>query len=97
FGDVKVAEMACEVTYRGVGATLKQWTAVDISHTKVGKIVKEVGEAQTKHDQDMVTELEAAAELHGGKDEDYLHAEADGVLVRTTEKKKNHEVRHAII
>lgn len=97
FVDVKVAEMASEVTYRDVEATLKQWTAVDISHTTVGKIVKEVGEAQTKHDEEMVTELEEAAELPGGKEVDYLYAEADGVFVRSTAKKKSHEVRHAIM
>lgn len=94
--DVKVAEMASEVTYRETEAILKQWTAVDISHTTVGTIVKEVGETQSKHDEEMVTELEEAAELPKGKEVDYLYAEADGVFVRSTAKKKSHEVRHAI-
>ena len=44
FVEVKVAEMAAESTYRETAHILKEWTAVDISHTKVGSIVKKVGE-----------------------------------------------------
>lgn len=97
FVEVKVAEMASESTYRETARTLKEWTAVDISHTTVGTIIKQVGEAQAKADKEMVVELEEAAELPKGEEVDYLYAEADGVFVRGTEKKKSHEVRHAII
>lgn len=96
FVEVKVAEMAIEVTYRETANILKEWTAVDITHTTVGNIVKEVGESQSNHDEEMVVELEEAAELPNGKKVDYLYAEADGVFVRSTAKKKSHEVRHAI-
>lgn len=97
FVEVKVAEMASESTYRGVEHTLKEWTAVDVSHTTVGTIIKQVGEVQAKADEEMVAELEEAAELPKGEEVDYLYAEADGVFVRGTEKKKSHEVHHAVL
>lgn len=84
--EVKVAEMASESTYREVARTLKEWTAVNISHTTVGAIVKQVGETQAKADEEMVFELEEAATLPEGKKVDCLYAEADGVFVRGTEK-----------
>jgi hypothetical protein len=97
FVEVKVAEMAAESDYRETAHILKEWTAVDISHTTVGNIVRQVGKAQAKADEKMVTELEEAAELPGGKKVDFLFAEADGVFVRGTKKKKSHEVSHAIL
>ena len=97
FVEVKVAEMASESTYRETARTLKAWTAVDISHTTVGSIIKQVGGAQARADEEMVAELEESAELPKGKKMDYLYAEADGVFVRGTEKKKSHEVHHALI
>lgn len=97
FVEVKVAEMASESTYREVACTLKEWTAVNISHTTVGTIVKQVGETQAKADEEMVFELEEAATLPEGEKVDFLYAEADGVFVRGTEKKKSHEVRHAVL
>ncbi|WP_373895563.1 ISLre2 family transposase [Virgibacillus natechei] len=97
FVEVKVAEMASESTYRETARILKEWTAVDISHTVVGTIIKQVGEAQAKADEEMVAELEEAAELPKGEEVDYLYAEADGVFVRGTEKKKSHEVHHAVL
>ncbi|NMA74435.1 MAG: hypothetical protein GX963_09810 [Bacteroidales bacterium] len=97
FVEVKVAEMAAESTYRETAHILKEWTAVNISHTTVGSIVRKVGEAQAKADKEMVTELEDSAELPEGKKVDCLYAEADGVFVRGTEKKKSHEVSHAIL
>ncbi|MBU5594541.1 ISLre2 family transposase [Amphibacillus sp. MSJ-3] len=97
FVEVKVAEMAAESTYRETAHILKEWTAVDISHTTVGSIVKKVGEAQAKADEGMVIELEESAELPEGKEVGFLYAEADGVFVRGTEKKKSHEVSHAIL
>ncbi|MEI3602593.1 ISLre2 family transposase [Oceanobacillus sp. SE10311] len=97
FVEVKVAEMAAEGTYRDVAHVLKEWTAVDISHSTVGTIVREVGEAQAKADEDMVIDLEESAELPEGKEVDFLYAEADGVFIRGTEKKKSHEVSHAIV
>lgn len=95
--EVKIAEMASESTYREVARTLKEWTAVNISHTTVGTIVKQVGETQAKADEEMVFELEEAATLPVGEEVDFLYAEADGVFVRGTEKKKSHEVRHAVL
>ena len=97
FVEVKVAEMAAESTYRETARILKEWTAVDVSHTTVGTIVRKVGEAQAKMDEDMTMELEESAELPEGKEVDFLYAEADGVFVRSTEKKKSHEVSHAIL
>ncbi|WP_158591837.1 UPF0236 family transposase-like protein [Oceanobacillus halophilus] len=97
FVEVKVAEMAAENTYRETARILKEWTAVDMSHTTVGTIVKKVGEVQAKADEEMVVELEESAELPEGKEIDFLYAEADGVFVRGIEKKKSHEVSHAIL
>lgn len=97
FVEVKVAEMASESTYREVAHTLKEWTAVNISHTTVGTIIKQVGETQAKADEEMVFELEEAATLPDGEKVDFLYAEADGVFVRGTEKRKSHEVRHAVL
>lgn len=97
FVEVKVAEMAAESTYRETARILKEWTAVDISHTTVGTIVKKVGEAQAKADEELVNELEESAELPEGKEIDFLYAEADGVFVRGTEKRKSYEVSHAIL
>ena len=97
FVELKVAEMAAESTYRETARVLKEWTAVDMSHTTVGTIVRKVGEAQAKADEEMVIELEESAELPEGKAVDFLYAEADGVFVRATEKKKSHEVSHAIL
>ncbi|PJH69491.1 ISLre2 family transposase, partial [Salmonella enterica subsp. enterica serovar Typhimurium] len=97
FVEVKVAEMASESTYRETARSLKEWTAVDITHATVGTIVQRVGEAQAKADEEMVVDLEETAELPKGEKVDYLYAEADGVFVRGTEKKKSHEVRHAIM
>lgn len=97
FVEVKIAEMASESTYRETARILKEWTAVDVSHATVGMIVREVGEAQAKADEEMVIDLEESAELPEGKEVEFLYAEADGVFVRGTEKKKSHEVSHAIV
>src|SRR5699024_10331188 len=75
FVEVKVAEMASEITYRETERVLKEWTAVDISHTTVGKIVREVGEAQAKADEDMVIDLEESATLPEGEEIEFLYAE----------------------
>ena len=95
--EVKVAEMASEATYRETARVLKDWTAVHISHQTVGNIVKQVGAAQAREDENMVTELEEAAALPEGKHVDYLYAEADGVFIRGTEKKKGIEVSHGVV
>lgn len=89
--------MASETDYRETARVLKEWTAVNISHTTVGSIVKRVGKAQAKADEEMVVELDEADFLPGGKKVDFLYAEADGVFVRGTEKKKSLEVRHAVV
>ena len=90
-----MAEMAAETTYREFARILNEWTAVSISHTTVGNIVKKVGKAQKEADEELVKELEESAELPKRKEVDFLYAEADGVFVRGTEKKKSHEVHNA--
>src|SRR5690625_1737557 len=96
--EVKVAELASKSDYRESARILKEWTAVYISHTTVGSIVRRVGNAQAKADEQMVQDLEDSAELPEGKKEvDFLYTEADGVFVRGVEKKKHIEVSHAII
>lgn len=95
--EVKVAELASELTYRETAKTLKEWTAVDVSHQTVGTILKRVGKAQAEEDEEMVKELEEAAELPKGKEVDFYYAEADGIFVRGTKKKQGMEVRHAVM
>lgn len=95
--EVKVAELVSKCTYRDTAEILREWTAVNISHQTVGSLLKRVGEAQAREDEDRVLELEEAAELPEGKKVDYFYAEADGVFVRGTEKKKGLEVRHALL
>lgn len=95
--EVKVAELASKCTYRDTAELLKEWTAVTISHQTVGSLLKRVGGAQAREDEEMVVELDEAAELPEGKKVDYFYAEADGIFVRGTEKKKSLEVRHALL
>lgn len=95
--EVKVAELASENTYRETSRILSEWTAVQMSHTTVGTVLKKVGNAQVEADKEMVRELEESAILPKGKEVDYLFAEADGVFVRGIEKKKHIEVSHGII
>ena len=92
-----MAELASESTYRETARVLKEWTAVQISHQTVESIVRRVGKAQAQADEEMVVELEEAASLPEGKKVNILFAEADGVFVRGTEKKKSMEVHHAIV
>src|SRR5699024_11971753 len=73
---------------------LSEWTPVSMSHTTVGKIIERVGEAQSNADKISVDELDIAATLPEGKKVDFLYAEADGVFVRGTKKRKNHYVYH---
>src|SRR5690625_2374730 len=94
----KVAELASDSTYRESSRILREWTAVDISHTTSGTIVRRVGEAQAAGDKEMVMDLEYDADLPEGKKEvDYLYAEADGVFVRDVKKKKHIEISHGIM
>lgn len=95
--EVKVAEMASETDYRETARVLREWTAVNISHTTVASIVKRVGQTQSQADEKLVEELKEAAFLPKGKKVDFLYAEADGVFVRGTQKKKSIEVRHAVV
>lgn len=95
--EVKVAELAKACTYRETAQVLKEWTAVDMSHTTVGKIIRGVGKAQSQEDEEMVLELEESASLPEGKKVGFLMAEADGVFVRSTKRKKNMEVHHAVM
>lgn len=94
--ELKVAELASESTYRESARTLNEWTAVSMSHTTVGSIIKRVGEAQGEADKVLVDELEIAASLPEGKAINFLYAEADGVYVRGTDKRKHHEIYHGI-
>lgn len=61
--EVKVAEMASEVTYRETARILREWTPVQLSHQTVGKIVRQVGKAQAEEDKELVKELEESASL----------------------------------
>ncbi len=95
--EIKVAEMASESTYRETSRILKEWTSVEMSHQTVGKIVKQVGAAQGQADQEAMEELEYAESLPEGKKVDYLMVEADGVFIRSTQKRKSREVYHGIM
>src|SRR5690625_4198388 len=96
--EVKVAELASKSDYRESARILKEWTAVDLSHTTVGRIVRRVGKAQAKADEAMVLDLEDSAELPKGKKElEFLYTEADGVYVRDLKRKKHIEISHAIM
>src|SRR5690625_4489134 len=90
--EVKVAELASKSDYRESARILREWTAVDMSHTTVGSIVRRVGKAQAEADERVVQNLEESAELPEGKKVDFLYTEADGVFVRDL-----NEVSHAII
>ena len=65
--EVKVAEMASKSDYRETERILKEWTAVNISHTTVGNIVRRVGKSQAEADKAMVNELELSSKLPEGK------------------------------
>lgn len=95
--EVKIAEAASEATYREVARLMDEWTGVSVSHTTVGRIVRHVGMAQAKVDEEIVEELELSAELPEGKKVEFLMVEADGVFVRGLKKKTSHEVCHTII
>ncbi|WP_132372603.1 hypothetical protein [Melghiribacillus thermohalophilus] len=56
-----------------------------------------VGQAQAEVDEEMLKELEKAVSLSEREQVDYLYADADGVIVRSTEKNQSHEVRQAVI
>src|SRR5699024_5541095 len=75
---------------------LSEWTPVSMSHTTVGKIIERVGEAQSNADKISVDELDIAATLPEGKKVDFLYADADGVFVSGTKKRKHHHVYHVI-
>lgn len=95
--EVKVAELASKSDYRESARILKEWTAVDISHTTVGTMLKRVGEAQSVEDEKVVEDLAQSDTLPEAKKVDILYAEADGVFVRSTAKKKHIEVAHSIM
>jgi len=96
--EVKIVELGSKSDYRESARILKEWTAVDISHTTVGSIVKRVGKAQADADEAMILDLEESAELPKGKKAlKFLYTEADGVYVRDLKKKKHIEISHAIM
>lgn len=95
--EVKIAEAASEATYREVARLMREWTGVGVSHSTVGKIVRQVGQAQAKADEVMIEELELSAELPEGKKVEFLMVEADGVYVKGLKKRESHEVCHTII
>ena len=95
--EVKVAELASKNDYRESARVLKEWTAVDMSHTTVGSILRRVGESQSLADKEMVQELAESVSLPDGKRVDFLYAEADGVFVRGLEKKKHIEVSNCVL
>lgn len=94
--EVQVAELGSDATYRDTSNFIEAWTPVEISHQSVKSMIEKVGKTQSDYDQKLVKDMEEAASLPEGKKLDFLYAEADGVYVRSTEKRKNIEVRHAI-
>lgn len=94
--EVQVAELVSDATYRDTAKFIEAWTPVEISHQTVKTILERVGKIQGKYDQALVDDMEEAAHLPEGKKVDFFYAEADGVYVRSTEKNKNIEIRHAI-
>lgn len=49
--------MANQSDDRESSCILKEWTAIDMSHTTVRSIVKRVGKAQADYDKDLVEDL----------------------------------------
>lgn len=94
--EVQVAELVSDATYRDTAKFIEAWTPVEISHQTVKTVLERVGKIQGKYDQALVEDMEESTHLPNGKKVDFLYAEADGVYVRSTEKKKNIEIRHAI-
>src|SRR5699024_2390181 len=90
------AELASESNYRESARRVSEWTHVYMSHTTEEKIIENEGEAQSNADKITVDELDIAATIPEGKKVDFLYAEADGVFVRGTKKRKHHEVYHGI-
>src|SRR5699024_9243325 len=94
--EVRVAELESESNYRESARILSEWTPVSMIHPTVAKIIERGGEAQSNADKISVDELDIAATLPEGKKVDFLYAEADGVFLRGTKKRKHHEVYHGI-
>lgn len=94
--EVKVAELVSDATYRDTAKFISAWTPVEMSHQTVKTVLEKVGAIQGAYDQALVEDMEEAAYLPEGKKVDFFYAEADGVYVRSTEKKKNIEIHHAI-
>lgn len=94
--EVKTAELVSTATYRETANYISEWTPVEMTHQTVKSILEKVGEIQGQYDKDFVGELEEAVHLPDGKKLDFFYAEADGVSVRSTKKKKGIEIHHAI-
>lgn len=94
--EVQVVELASDATYRDTAKFIEAWTPVEISHQTVKTILERVGNIQGEYDQALVEGIEEAAHLPEGKKVNFFYAEADGVYVRSIEKKKNIEIHHAI-
>ena len=54
------------------------------------------GEAQAQANRNQVFDMEESAVLSEGKKEEFFFAEADGVYIHETKKKRSHEIHHAI-
>src|SRR5699024_10786574 len=65
-------------------------------YNKNEKSMEHEAEDKSNADKISVNELDIAATLTEGKKVDFLYAEADGVFVRGTKKRKHHEVYHGI-
>jgi len=94
--EVKVAELVSDATYRDTANFIEAWTPIEMSHQTVKTVLERVGNIQGEYDQALVDDMKEAAHLPEGKKVDFLYAEADGVLVRSTKKNKNIEIHHAI-
>lgn len=88
--EVRVAELASKSDYRESARILKEWTAVDISHTTVGNIVRRVGNTQADADKEMVQELDVADTLPEAKKVNFLYTEADGGLCAFVREEKTY-------
>ncbi|MBO8157192.1 MAG: hypothetical protein H0Z32_12090 [Bacillaceae bacterium] len=62
-----MAEIVIEMDYREVACVLNEWTAVHLSHTTEGSMVRRVGEPQAQAEKEMVEELEKLPLCQKGK------------------------------
>lgn len=84
FIEVNVAALASKSDYREMTSMLKEGTAVDISHTTVGTMLKRVEQAQATPDEKMIQELAESDVLPEARKMDFLYAGANESDLRHT-------------